>query len=177
MSKSSDKVKRWRLRQKIKLMEYKGNKCHECGYDKIKYLSAFDFHHRDPNEKEFGIAYKGRCIGFKKLKKEVDKCDVLCTRCHQELHDKKHWEERKRLLSVNRRKVTKEINCHFCEKIFKQKRKEQKYCCVECGRKGIKTIPEYNIELLEEDFKKIGYKEVMKKYNLKRSSLYKLLKT
>ena len=62
MTRQSDKVKRWRVRQKIKLMGYKGNKCEVCGYDKIEYLSVFAFHHRDPSQKEFGIGYKGRCI-------------------------------------------------------------------------------------------------------------------
>jgi hypothetical protein len=176
MNKSSDKVKRWRLRKKIQLLEYKSNKCEKCGYDKIQYLSAFDFHHIDPSTKEFGIGEKGRCISIEKLKKEVDKCLLLCNRCHQEIHDEQHWEERKRLLSVSRKKVTKEINCSFCEKRFKQKRKEQKYCSKECGREGIKKIPELDIEVLKKDFKELGYKIVMKKYNLKKSSLYKIVK-
>ena len=156
-------------------MEYKGNECQICGYDKIKYLSAFDFHHRDPSQKDFSLASKGICKSYKTLIKEVDKCDLLCGRCHQEIHDEEHWEERKRLLSVSRRIITKEINCLYCQKKFKQKRKEQKYCCRKCGREGIKTIPKYNIELLEKDFKELGYKKVMKKYNLKRSSLYRLV--
>ena len=176
MSKASDKVKRWRLRQKIKLMAYKGNKCQKCGYDKIEYLSAFDFHHRDPDEKEFGFGFKGRCIGIEKLKKAVDKCDLLCGRCHQEIHDEEHWEERKRLLSVTRARVTKEINCNFCKKRFKQKVKKQKYCSVTCGRKGIRTISRDNIDMIKKDMKKIGYKEVINKYNIKRSSLYNLIK-
>jgi len=176
MSKQSDKVKRWRLRTKIKLMQYKGNKCKICGYDKIEYPSAFDFHHRDPGEKDFGFGYKGRCFGFEKLKKEADKCDLLCCRCHQELHDKEHWEERERLLSVSKKRVTKEINCSFCGKKFKQKNKKQKYCCVECGRKGIKTTSEYDIEQLKIDMRNMNYKEVMKKHNIKKTSLYRLIK-
>jgi len=177
MSKNSDKVKRWRVRKKIRLMEYKGNKCEKCGYNKIEYLSAFDFHHKDPTEKEFGFGYKGRCISFDRLKKEADKCSLLCCRCHQEIHDKQHWEERKKLLTVERKRVTKVINCSFCEKEFKQKNKRQKYCSVKCGREGIKTLPQYDIDILKKDFKEIGYKKVMEKYNLKRSSLYRLIKS
>jgi len=176
MSKNSDKVKRWRIRQKIKLLEYKGNKCEKCGYDKIQYLSAFDFHHKNPDEKEFGIGEKGRCISIEKIEKEVDKCLLLCGRCHQEIHDEEHWEERKRLLSVTRKKVTKEIICPVCNKRFKQKRKEQKCCSPECGWQSARIVPDIDIEKLKKDYKEIGYKKVLEKYNLKKTTFYKLIK-
>ncbi len=176
MTWQSDKVKRWRVRQKIKLLEYKGNKCEICSYDKIEYLSAFDFHHRNPNEKEFGISYKGRCRSIDKLKKEVDKCMLLCNRCHQEIHDKKHWEERKRLLSVERKRVTKEINCSYCNKRFKQKQKKQKYCSAKCGRLGIRKTLRPDIKILKKEIQEIGYRAMMNKYNIKRSTVYRWIK-
>jgi hypothetical protein len=46
-----------------------------------------DFHHRNPK-------IKVECIGswymwdWKKLKKELDKCDLLCANCHRELHNR-----------------------------------------------------------------------------------------
>ena len=74
----------WRNRVKKKLIDYKGGKCQLCGYDKTEYLSAFVFHHRSPEDKEFGIGSNGR--SFEQNKKEADKCDLLCCRCHAELH-------------------------------------------------------------------------------------------
>lgn len=68
---------------KIKLVEYKGGQCERCGYNKS--IAALEFHHRDPNQKEFSIA-KGKSRSIDKLKLEVDKCDLLCSNCHQELH-------------------------------------------------------------------------------------------
>ena len=38
---------------KNKCAEYKGSKCVCCGYD--KYIGSLDFHHLDPNEKDFNI--------------------------------------------------------------------------------------------------------------------------
>lgn len=38
-------------------LEYKGNKCSICGYDKC--LGALEFHHLDSEEKDFGISEKG----------------------------------------------------------------------------------------------------------------------
>ena len=46
-------------REKTKelLVEYKGGKCEICGYNKC--ISALEFHHLNPNEKDFGIGAKG----------------------------------------------------------------------------------------------------------------------
>ena len=58
--------------------------CDKCKNDKWFLL---DFHHRDMKEKDFGISYMVH-YGFskKKILKEIDKCDVLCSNCHRELH-------------------------------------------------------------------------------------------
>jgi hypothetical protein len=78
------KVVNWRKRAKKKLIEYKGGKCLSCGYNK-DIPAAYDFHHRDPNEKDFQIS-KNYNKSMKKLKEEVDKCDLLCKNCHMEIH-------------------------------------------------------------------------------------------
>lgn len=79
----SDYVVDWRKRTKIKLVEYKGGSCSRCGYNKS--IGALEFHHLDPNEKDFTIA--GKSWSFDRLKKEVDKCILLCANCHVELHE------------------------------------------------------------------------------------------
>lgn len=69
--------------KKQKLVDYKGGKCSVCGFD--KHLSALDFHHINPNNKEFEI---GHNLGYTldRLKKETDKCILICANCHRELH-------------------------------------------------------------------------------------------
>lgn len=49
-------------------------------------MEALDFHHRDAAEKDFGISYKGHTKALERLKKEVDKCILLCANCHREEH-------------------------------------------------------------------------------------------
>ena len=80
----SQSVIEWRKRKKIELVEYKGGCCELCGYDKS--ISALHFHHRNPEEKDFSISSKSYSIS--KLKKEVDKCILVCSNCHSEIHDK-----------------------------------------------------------------------------------------
>jgi hypothetical protein len=76
-----DKMKK----QKIELVTYKGGQCEICGYNKC--LSVLQFHHKDPREKDFEICTKNGC-NTDILKKEVDKCLLLCANCHLELHHK-----------------------------------------------------------------------------------------
>ena len=75
-----------RRRDKIKRMavQYKGGKCCICGYN--KYIGALEFHHLDPNQKDFSIGSKGYTRSFDKVKKELDKCICVCANCHREIH-------------------------------------------------------------------------------------------
>ncbi len=68
---------------KSKCVAYKGGKCENCGYNKCE--AAMDFHHPDPSQKELGIG-SGKFFSFEKVKKELDKCTLLCSNCHREEH-------------------------------------------------------------------------------------------
>lgn len=75
-----------RRRKKIKQMaiDYKGGSCQTCGYN--KYNGALEFHHTNPNEKDFSIGEKGHCTSWEKVKEELDKCVLVCSNCHREIH-------------------------------------------------------------------------------------------
>ena len=88
---NSQNVIEWRRRVKIKLVEYKGGECEKCGYNKC--IISLEFHHLNPEEKDFTIS--GKTNSFDKLKNEVDKCILVCRNCHGEIHYK--IEEEKRL--------------------------------------------------------------------------------
>ncbi len=68
---------------KSKCVAYKGGKCEACGYSKCE--AAMDFHHPDPSKKEISIG-SGKFFRFEKIKKELDKCILLCSNCHREEH-------------------------------------------------------------------------------------------
>lgn len=81
----SKKTKERGRRLKAECVAYKGGKCQMCGYN--KYIGALDFHHRNPDEKEFEIGQRYRCCKINStIKKELDKCDLVCSNCHRELH-------------------------------------------------------------------------------------------
>lgn len=65
-----------------KIKEKRGGKCQRCGYDIT--VKALDFHHLDPNEKDFTISN-----GNFKLAEAIEeskKCVLICSNCHRELH-------------------------------------------------------------------------------------------
>lgn len=53
----SGAIQKRREKTKELLVEYKGGKCEICGYNKC--ISALEFHHLNPAEKDFGIGAKG----------------------------------------------------------------------------------------------------------------------
>lgn len=78
-------VKRRRKKVRDMAREYKGGKCLICGYKKCP--RALSFHHLDPKKKDFGVAAKGFTRSWDKIRKEIDKCVLLCANCHMEIHD------------------------------------------------------------------------------------------
>lgn len=79
-----DSVQRRRLKIKQQAVNYKGGCCERCGYD--KYIGALEFHHKDPEQKDFGISNKGHSRSWEVVKNELDKCSILCSNCHKEVH-------------------------------------------------------------------------------------------
>lgn len=75
-------VKRW-IDRKIKAIEYKGGSCTSCGY--AKHYSALEFHHPNPLEKDCDWN-KLRLKSWDKITSELDKCILLCSNCHREVH-------------------------------------------------------------------------------------------
>lgn len=73
-------------RKRIRLMavNYKGGRCMRCGYSKCS--GALDFHHTDSKGKNFGISKGGITRSWERVKKEVDKCILICANCHREEH-------------------------------------------------------------------------------------------
>jgi hypothetical protein len=64
-------------------IKYKGGFCKQCNVEIT--LNNYDFHHTDPNEKESTISNIFECH-ITKIKKELDKCILLCPSCHRKIH-------------------------------------------------------------------------------------------
>lgn len=112
-------VQRRRIKLKMKAVEYKGGKCEICGYKKC--IDAFEFHHKDPGQKDFGIASDGITLGWESVRKEIEKCMLLCANCHREIHAAT--------------KATNYIIEEAKQMPFNIKIEKQIYLCEDCGSK------------------------------------------
>ena len=60
--------------------------CFNCGY-KGKNVASLNFHHTDPEHKEFCISTGIRNHeSIQKIIEEMNKCEVLCANCHVKIH-------------------------------------------------------------------------------------------
>lgn len=78
---------RWQQR-KHDAITYKGGKCVDCGIvSTTNNYFIFDFHHLDPNKKDFTWA-KCKLRKWESVLLELDKCILLCSNCHRIRHYK-----------------------------------------------------------------------------------------
>jgi hypothetical protein len=93
------------IEKKLELIKLFGGKCELCGYNKN--IAAFDFHHKDPDTKNFEI--KVQFLKYKnddEILEEAKKCMLLCANCHRELHNPfMDIEHVKRVLQMNSKEI------------------------------------------------------------------------
>lgn len=162
----------------------KGGKCEICGYNKN--ISALEFHHINPDEKE--LALDARSFSNNKyelLNKEVEKCMLLCSNCHREMHnptlmlenipniinDKK--EEQINYRRIFGQKEQKRAFCANCGKEFKYM-KGKIFCCEQC-KYEYKKYP--SIEEIQKQYELLhNWTEVAKYFNLTRKVIQNIRK-
>jgi hypothetical protein len=81
---TTDQVVERTKKLKQLMVDYKGGCCQVCGYN--KYIGSLDFHHINPEEKDFTIAHIRHYKFDDLIKKELDKCLLVCSNCHREIH-------------------------------------------------------------------------------------------
>jgi transposase-like protein len=79
----SEAVMKRRRKVKQILVEEAGGACILCGYDRS--LAALQFHHLDPSTKAFGLAERGVTRSIEEVRREVEKCILVCSNCHAEI--------------------------------------------------------------------------------------------
>jgi hypothetical protein len=85
-----EKAKENKRKTKSIISNLKSNRkqdgCSICGEN---HPATLDFHHKNKNDKSFTIGQNKKHYGVETVKKELDKCIVLCSNCHRKLH----WQE------------------------------------------------------------------------------------
>ena len=77
--------KYWNRSQLFEYVETVKVECERCEYKTCN--AALEFHHKDPSKKDGAISEMIRNRrSLKSVKREIEKCVVLCANCHRELH-------------------------------------------------------------------------------------------
>lgn len=137
-----------RLKIKLLCLKYKGNECVKCGYNKNP--SSMQFHHQNPEEKDFNICSYSRKykIFDHGMMLELDKCILLCSNCHS----KEHNSDRS-VMGINPIKDSNICEYYKCTNF---KRENSKFCSV--SHLSIATARKRRFRLMDEAYKSKGDK-------------------
>lgn len=87
--KEKARIKALKVKRTKEYNDFKSSlKCILCGEN---HPSTIQFHHLDPSTKDFGISSSFLTKSNARIKKELEKCVVLCANCHF----KEHYELKK----------------------------------------------------------------------------------
>ena len=161
---------------KEQCVEYKGGKCEMCGYNYSN--AALDFHHIDPNEKEFAIA-ESKVLDFNKhyvkITKELDKCILLCSNCHREIHEeyttKELLEDKEHYLKLRQECIPDKKNNLLCS--CGKPKSYKSIVCMDCRKKEIE--PKRDINAVISSIKELGFVKAGKKFGVSDNALRKYL--
>jgi hypothetical protein len=65
------------------IFEYKSERC--CKFCSESDPVCLEFHHKNPDEKKFGIS-NGLQYKWNKIFNEIKKCVLVCSNCHKKIH-------------------------------------------------------------------------------------------
>lgn len=178
MTKKSKLVSERRRRIKRMALAYKNNKCIICGYNRSK--RSLHFHHINPKNKKFGIS-TGHCRSWERVKKELDKCVLVCSNCHGEITDGLikivpilSKINNDNIIDVNSLKIKKYVQqptCYNCDVNISYRTKTG--LCIKCYRKSTRKVQRPSLNILTRDIKQLGYCGTGRKYGVTDNAIRK----
>ncbi len=156
-----------RRERKQKLVEMSGGKCIMCGYARC--LAALSFHHRNPEEKKFGLTVSGLGANtWKAIIAEWKKCDLLCRNCHAEI-------EYKPILEVVTERLHRQR--HVRPKVFRRcvvcrkKTVNRKYCSPLCCHMAQRRVKRPTKRQLKQLIQNMSWCAIGRKYGVSDNAI------
>ena len=120
--------------RKLELISMMGGECSKCGYHKN--MAALEFHHVNPNEKDFQLDARHLSnTNMERIKKEAEKCILLCSNCHREVHNPEQNIEVIQSMSFSNKSLKfpkkKQSICENCGREFDAV-KGKRFCSSKC---------------------------------------------
>lgn len=178
MSTNYDDVHNHIKRRKANLIRVLGGKCCICGFD--KYQEALEFHHVNPEEKEFGISNNSIKALDKQLK-ELRKCILVCSNCHKGIHAgyeevPENWQDLYQdevadqlLAELDKRQVK------YCVKCGKEISHNATYCSA-CYGQIQQKVGRPTRQELKDLIRTLPFTQIAQRYNVTDNSIRKWCK-
>ena len=182
-SKNAEYVTNCIRQRKKDLINVLGGQCCICGFNQFQ--EALDFHHVNPNTKEFGIGSSNAVTkALNKQLIEVKKCVLLCANCHRGVHAgiltiPEEWQnfynedKAQKLLENLEQKLTRKI--WTCERCGKQISKGAKHC-PECASLISRKADRPERIELKKMIRTMPFTHIAKKYGVSDNSVRKWCK-
>ena len=176
INKNSEYVINFVKNRKQNLISVFGNKCCICGFN--SYPEALDFHHVNPEEKEFPLS-SNVMKSLEKQLKEAKKCILVCANCHRGIHagyieipknykDFFNQERANKLISINEEiKYGKKHYCCDCGKIISK----DAVRCAECASKSSRVVNRPNREELKQLIRNKPFTQIAKQYGVSDNAI------
>ena len=153
-----------------------GGKCSICGYDKN--YAALEFHHVDQSSKSFQLDSRHLSnTSMKSIMNEVEKCILVCSNCHKEIHNPSLNSDVVKNLETNKKSLfepkRKQSTCPVCGKNFDSV-KGKIYCSQECNYKDKGYPSREEVQKKYDELK--SQKKVAEYFGLTRKIIFGILK-
>ena len=178
MSKNSDHVKKWRRVSKARMVEAMGGKCVCCGYNACN--EALDFHHIDPNEKDFAMGkIMANPKSWKFIVRELRKCVLVCANCHREIEagvkqlPASYATFDESYSTYRELRSPKPKHCKHCKNIFETFSKSQRFCSQECAKISRRVVNRPSKEELEHYIAELSWSAIGRMYHVSDNAVRK----
>lgn len=179
---NSQSVSDYRRNRKLNLMKASGNRCCICGYNRT--VSALEFHHINPEEKEYGIAAQGTCHNIQRDIAEIRKCVLVCANCHREIHEGFYNAEQLKKYQKFDEEFINQLTAppksqvpQFCSKCGASISGDGRTgMCLSCFRETTRSVERPNREELKELIQKYNFTELGRVFGVTDNSVRKWCK-
>lgn len=162
-------------RRKSNLIKVFNGKCCICGFD--KWQSALEFHHVNPEEKEFSITTDTTTKAIEKQLKELKKCILVCANCHRGIHSNNisvpdNWKD-----FYNEevaKQLVEEVHAkkYYCKVCGKEKSRSG-ILCTECASKATRRVDRPDRDTLKQLIRNTSFVQIGLMYNVSDNAIRK----
>jgi len=173
-------------RRKGNLIKVFHSKCCLCGFDKFQ--EALEFHHVNPDEKEFGVCDSNAVTkALEKQLNEMKKCILVCANCHRGIHSgyyeipnnwKDYYDEeiaQQLIDDLPKNQLNKKIqqSNNFCLICGKPILSSMTYCSLECLHKAQQRCDRPSREELKQLIREQPFTKIAAMYGVTDNSIRK----